>query len=134
MAYTEFRKSYGDFEVVIPAVDFSILSKEEAKATATRLRTFTTGFVCHHLGKLAYRGELHSVLLQKKAVSLIDDMLINSGGCQLGEGHLSLLVRNSLNLDDNYFRAFHADGDELRKAWCDHMASEIEREFNLKGG
>jgi len=22
----------------------------------------------------------------------------------------------------------------LRKAWCDHMASEIEREFNLKGG
>lgn len=25
MAYTEFRKSYGDFEIIIPAVDFSRL-------------------------------------------------------------------------------------------------------------
>lgn len=30
MAYTTFRKSYGDFEVVIPAVDFSPLAIGEA--------------------------------------------------------------------------------------------------------
>ena len=30
MAYTEFRKSYGDFEIVIPAIDFSKLNNDEA--------------------------------------------------------------------------------------------------------
>ena len=40
MAYTEFRKSYGDFEIVIPAIDFSKLNSDEAQKTIEILRRY----------------------------------------------------------------------------------------------
>ena len=49
MPYTEFRKFYGDIEVVIPPVDFRSLTRDEAVSTAKRLRAYVAGFVCHHL-------------------------------------------------------------------------------------
>ena len=49
MAYTKFRKSYGDFEVVIPPVKFQ-LPPEYAARVAKELRSYEIGFVCNHLG------------------------------------------------------------------------------------
>lgn len=49
MAYTEFRKSYGDFEVVIPAVDFSELIPEYALRVAEALSNYKLNWV-YHLG------------------------------------------------------------------------------------
>ena len=124
MPYTEFRKSYGDFEVVIPAVNFSSLTREEAVESARRLTSYVDGFVCHHM-------EAFPVDEAWKASKLIQTMLVANGGEHHGEAHLGVLVRESLDLSDMYFRAFNTDGITLRKAWCKHMANEIEREFQL---
>ena len=124
MPYTEFRKSYNDIEVVIPAVDFSSLTKDEAVATAKRLRAYVTGFVCHHLTSAPVDGK-------QRATKLVQSMLIANNGCECGEGHLGVLIRNANGLGDSYFRVDNEDGILVRKDWCHHMAAEIEREFSL---
>ena len=124
MPYTEFRKSYGDIEVVIPAVDFSSLTRNEAVATARSLRAYVQGFVCHHLTEEPAEGK-------QQAAKLIRATLIANNGCECGESHLGLLIRNANGLDDSYFRVYQEDGILVRKNWCHHMASEIEREFAL---
>ena len=124
MTYTEFRKFYGGIEVVIPAVNFSSLTRDEAVSTAKRLRTYVTGFVCHHL-------EIPPISKKQKATKLIQAMLLANGGDQCGEPHLGVLIRNANGLDKLYFQAGNDDGDLVRKEWCNHMAAEIEREFKL---
>ena len=124
MPYTEFRKSYNDIEVVIPAVDFSSLTKDEAKATARSLRAYVQGFVCHHLTAEPAEGK-------QQAAKLIQSMLIANNGCECGEGHLGVLIRNVNSLGDSYFSVYQEDGILVRKDWCHHMAAEIEREFSL---
>lgn len=124
MPYTKFRKSYGDFEVVIPPVDFSSLTREAAVESAKRLASYVDGFVCHLMGALPSDKTM-------SAGEVIQTMLVANGGEHHGEAHLGVLVRKSLDLSDMYFRAFNTDGITLRKAWCKHMAREIEREFRL---
>ena len=124
MAYTEFRKFYGGFDVVIPAVNFSSLTREEAVASAERLTNYVDGFVCHLMGALPSDKTM-------SAGEVIQTMLVANGGEHHGEANLGVLVRKSLDLSDMYFRAFNTDGITLRKAWCKHMANEIEREFQL---
>ena len=124
MPYTEFRKFYGDIEVVIPPVDFSSLCRDKAVSTAKRLRTYVTGFVCHHLTAAPTKGK-------QQAAQLIQAMLLANGGNQCGEPHLGVLIRKANGLDDSYFRANNEDGILVRKDWCHHMAAEIEREFAL---
>lgn len=124
MPYTEFRKSYNDIEVVIPAVDFSSLTRNEAVATARCLRTYVQGFVCHHLTKAPAEGK-------QQAAKLIQATLIANNGCESGESHLGVLIRNANGLDDSYFSVYQKDGILVRKDWCHHMAAEIEREFAL---
>ena len=124
MPYTDFRKSYGDFEVVIPPVDFSSLTKDEAVSTAKRLRAYVRGFVCHNLMIAPADGN-------HKAQKLIQAMLIDNNGRKHGQCHLGVLIQNANGLDDSYFRAYQEDGILVRKDWCHHMAAEIEREFAL---
>lgn len=124
MPYTEFRTSYDYFEVVIPPVDFSSLTKDEAEATVRRLLTYVTGFVCHHLESAPIDGK-------QKAIELIQAMLLANDGIQLGGPHLGVLIRNATGLDDSHFRVDEEDGILVRKAWCNHMAAEIKREFAL---
>ena len=124
MPYTEFRESYGDIEVVIPAVDFSSLTKDEAVATARCLRAYVQGFVCLHLTSAPVDGK-------QRATKLVQSMLIANNGCESGESHLGVLIRNANGLDDSYFRVCQEDGIRVRKDWCHHMAAEIEREFAL---
>lgn len=125
MPYTEFRKSYNGIKVVIPPVDFSSLTKDEAEATVRRLLTYVTGFVCHHLESSPVNGK-------QKATKLIQTMLLANGGINhYGEAHLGELIRRANGLDRTHFRANNEDGDFIRKAWCTHMAAEIKREFEL---
>ena len=124
MPYTEFRKSYNNIEVVIPTVDFSSLTRDEAVSTAKRLRAYVQGFVCHHLTSTPVDGK-------QKATKLVQSMLLANNGCELGESHLGMLIRNANGLDDSYFRVYEEDGILVRKDWCHHMATEIEREFAL---
>ena len=124
MPYTEFRKSYNDIEVVIPAVDFSSLTKDEAVSTAKSLRAYTNDFVCDHLNAAPAKGK-------QKAKQLIQNMLLSNGGDQDGEAHLGILIRKANGLNNSYFRAGNDDGILVRKDWCHHMAAEIEREFAL---
>ena len=124
MPYTEFRKSYNDIEVVIPAVDFSSLTRNEAVATARRLRVYVQGFVCHHLTADPAEGK-------HQAAKLIQSMLLANNGCEFGEPHLGILIRNANGLGYSYFRVDKEDGILVRKDWCNHMATEIEREFAL---
>ena len=124
MPYTEFRKSYGNIEVVIPPVDFSSLTRNEAEATVRRLLTYVTGFVCHHLESSPVNGN-------QKATKLIQTMLLANGGNQYGEPHLGVLIRKTNGLNDWCFQVCNDDGIALRKDWCNHIAGEIEREFAL---
>ena len=124
MPYTEFRKSYNNIEVVIPAVDFSSLTRDEAVSTAKRLRAYVAGFVCHHLTSAPADGK-------HRAKKLVQAMLLDNGGNQCGEPHLGVLIRNVNSLGGSYFRVDNGDGILVRKDWCHHMAAEIEREFSL---
>ena len=125
MPYTEFRKSYNDIEVVIPPVDFSSLTRDEAVSTAKRLRAYVRGFVCNHLTSASVDGK-------HQAQKLIQAMLLANNGHKFGEPHLGILIRNANGLDDSYFRVYEEDGILVRKDWCHHMAAEIEREFSLE--
>ena len=123
MSYTEFRKSYGDFEVVIPPVDFSSLTKDKASHTVNAMRSYESDFVCLTLQQeRAFRAAL-----------LITDMIY-----QASEGlcnSIGPLIEQQLNSHDDetipFFSSISSPGIILRKAWCEHMANEIEREFGL---
>lgn len=120
MAYTEFRKSYGDFEIVIPAIDFSELTGDEAEKTIEILRNYEDSYVCLSLVNLNDK---------RKARDAIETKI---GKYDWG---LHEYLWKSMN-DTNWGAPFkmqsfnpreHA-GYILRKAWCNHMANEIERE------
>lgn len=123
MPYTEFRKSYGDFEVVIPPVDFSSLTRDEARLTVIALNCYDQHFVCLTL-------QLRRAC---RAARLINDMIdqTSEGLCH----SIGSLVEQQLNSHDDetipFFGATTHQGTVLRKAWCNHMADEIEREFAL---
>lgn len=123
MPYTDFRKSYGDFEVVIPAIDFSSLTIEEATKTAKALRSYEHGFVCKTLErKEAYAA---AILINKMIQTATDGM-----GQTIG-----WLIEYQLDaFEDEFVPLFNAgsqQGTMLRKDWCHHMAKEIEREFGF---
>ena len=123
MPYTEFRKSYGDFEVVIPAVNFSSLTRDEARLTVMALNCYNKHFVCLTLQQRhAYRAR-----------SLINNMIdqTSEGLCK----SIGTLIEQQLNSHDDetipFFSSLSSPGIALRKEWCNHMAAEIEREFKL---
>ena len=123
MPYTEFRKSYGDFEVVIPTVDFSSLTIEEATKTAKALRSYEHSFVCETLE----RKEAHAaVILINKMIQTATDGMYRAIG---------LLIEYQLDAEEDetipFFGTGSQHGNMLRKDWCHHMAAEIEREFAL---
>ena len=123
MPYTDFRKSYGDFEVVIPAIDFSSLTIEEATKTAKALRSYDRNFVCQTLErKEAYAA---AILINKMIQTATNGM-----GCTIG-----WLIEYQLDAFEDEFVPFlnvgSQQGTMLRKDWCHHMAAEIEREFAI---
>ena len=121
MSYTEFRKSYGDFEIVIPAVDFSALSRIDALCAVQTLRHYEYGNVCRHLERWGLEN----------AEKRIDEMLTKHTGNRFSPIE-SLIVRQFMH-DKNMpsFNSRYQSGIVLRKAWCNHMAAEIKREFSL---
>ena len=115
MPYTEFRKSYGDFEVVIPAINFSRLAKDDARRTIIELRNYghVYKYVCHAVGCAANKIIVDAI---DPTQSGLQHFIANSFG-----GY----VRASL------FDPYTTAGNQLRSEWCKHMANEIEREFKL---
>ena len=121
MPYTDFRKSYGDFEVVISAIDFSSLSQAKAADAVHALRSYENGYVCNHMN--CYYAHYVS--------NLIDNMIAEHA--DLSCATIGSLIAYQLGYDDNvpFFSVYMQSGITLRKAWCEHMANEIEREFGL---
>ena len=121
MSYTEFRKSYGDFEIVIPAVDFSALSRIDALWAVQTLRHYEYGNVCRHLERWGLEN----------AEKRIDEMLTKHTGDWFIPIE-SLIIRQFMH-DKNIpsFNSRYQSGITLRKEWCKHMAKEIEREFGF---
>ena len=121
MPYTEFRKSYGDFEVVIPAIDFSSLSRVDAADAVHALRSYENGYVCITMA----RWKAHNV------ASLINNMITGHGG--MSRETIGNFINRKFGFDDDipFFSVYRPSGIILRKAWCEHMANEIEREFGL---
>lgn len=121
MSYTEFRKSYGDFEVVIPAIDFSSLSRVDATKAIHALRSYEAMHVCSHVVRCK----------ASNVASLIDNMITEHTGVR----HTTIrnLIDRQFGFDENipFFSVYMQSGIVLRKAWCEHMANEIEREFGL---
>ena len=121
MPYTEFRKSYGDFEIVIPAINFSSLSRTEARQAIDALRSYECCHVCSNMN-------YHHV---EYVADIINEMLTEH--TRAGYRTLNSLIVRQFHYDDDMpsFRVDHQSGITLRKAWCEHMANEIEREFGL---
>lgn len=115
MPYTEFRKSYGDFEVVIPAINFSNLPKDEARHTIIDLRNYGHGYkyVCH--------------AVRRGASEIIGDAI------DPNEYGLQRFIADSFGgyIPSRLFDPYTTAGNQLRIEWCKHMANEIEREFKL---
>ena len=123
MAYTEFRKSYGDFEIVIAPVDFSCLTKFEARRTVDALQEYESGFVCHVLGR--YR--------LYKAAGCIDCMLRNYDEFLTVCGVVN--VTHPGLYDEGCCPNLGPEttsGITFRKAWVKHLISEIMREQELE--
>ena len=122
MAYTAFRKSYGDFEVVIPPVKFR-LPAEYAAHIVKELRSYEIGFVCDHLG--GYVGGTSAAVCINKMISR----------WQSPSSALGSAIERSFGDEENelvpYFSSRMPVGIALRKAWCEHLAREIEREYSL---
>ena len=121
MPYTDFRKSYGDFEIVIPAVDFSTMSRIDAFWAVQTLRHYEYGNVCKHLERWGLEN----------AEKCIDEMLTKSTDCWFIaiEGLITRQFKHDKNMPS--FSSLYQSGITLRKAWCEHMANEIEREFGF---
>lgn len=123
MAYTEFRKSYGDFEVVIPPVKFR-LPAEYAAHVVKGLRSYEIGFVCDHLD--GYVGGTSAALSITKMIKRWQPPIAALGSAierSFGDGADELVP---------YFHSRSPAGIALRKAWCEHLAREIEREYGLE--
>ena len=122
MPYTEFRKSYGDFEIVIPAIDFSSLTRTEARRAIDALRSYECGHVCSNM----------NYYYTEYVASLIDDMITECTGVR--NKTINSMINRQFGYDDDmpFFHAYDQSGITLRKAWCEHMAEEIKREFGLK--
>jgi len=120
VAYTEFRKSYGDFEIVIPTIDFSELSDDAAKRTIKVLRKYEGGYVCLSLVNLNDKRKARNAIEAK----------IGKCNWSLQEylwEHMDMLHwRPPFGM--NLFNPREHAGYILRKEWCNHMANEIERE------
>lgn len=125
MPYTPFIKSYGDFEVVIPAVDFSSLTKYEATEIARSLRTYEKDYVCFHIGHTT------SWPIRDAFTQAIDgaSSTIRHQGL---ECYLECVMEGVSDMPN--FHPCRPAGRILRRAWCQHMANEVEREFGLKEG
>lgn len=123
MAYTKFRKSYGDFEVVIPPVKFR-LPAEYTAHVVNELRSYEIGFVCHHLG-----GHVGGTSAAFSITKMIERW-------QPPSAALGCAINRSFGDEENEFvPCFHSRspaGVALRKAWCEHLAREIEREYGLE--
>lgn len=115
MPYTEFRKSYSDFEVVIPAIDFSRLFKDDARHAIIDLRNYGHGckYVCH--------------AVRYAAKKIIGDAI------DPNENGLQQFIADSFGgyIPSSLFNPYTTAGKQLRIEWCKHMANEIEREFKL---
>lgn len=115
MPYTEFRKSYGDFEVVIPAINFSNLFKDDARHTIINLRNYEHcyKYVCHAVGH--------------EASLIIGDAIDPT------QDGLQQFIADSFGgyIPTSLFDPYTTAGKLLRIEWCKHMANEIEREFKL---
>ena len=123
MAYTEFRKSYGDFEIVIAPVDFSCLTKYEARLTVNALQEYEWGYVCNTLG----RHQLY------KARGCIGFMLEVYYGCR-AIGEVVKATHPGL-FDEECCPYFYSDtpvGIVFRKAWVKHLIYDIVREHGLE--
>ena len=115
MPYTEFRKSYGDFEVIIPAINFSNLFKDDARHTIIDLRNYGHGckYVCY-------------------AVRYAASLIIGDAIDPTHRG-LQQFIADSFGgyVCTSLFDPYTTAGITLRIEWCKHMANEIEREFKL---
>ena len=123
MAYTEFRKSYGDFEIVIAPVDFSSLDKLAARLTVNALREYEGWFVCHTL-------ERHLLYRARDCIGL---MLETCYSCSTIEGAVN--AAQPWLYDEGYCSHFGFNtphGIALRKAWVKHLISDIMREHELE--
>ena len=121
MPYTEFRKSYGDFEIVIPAIDFSSLSRVDATKAVHALRSYENGYVCNNM----------NYYYAHYVASLIGNMIAEHTDLS-GTTIANLIdLQFGYNKDIPFFSIYRPSGIILRKAWCEHMANEIEREFGL---
>ena len=123
MAYTEFRKSYGDFEIVIAPVDFSWLTKSEARLTVNALQEYEWGYVCDTL-------EFYRCC---EAIYCIGYMLrrcynYNTIGGAVVAAHPWLYDEKCCP----FFNAETTPGIALRKAWVKHLISDIMREHELE--
>ena len=122
MAYTEFRKSYGDFEIVIPAIDFSALNGDQAIEAVNALRGYELpwnmdNWVCNHL-------KVNELWDAARCIREAIDPL-NRGL----EGFIFESMKwKSMQV---LFQPSTTAGRVLRIEWCKHMAKEIEREFGL---
>jgi hypothetical protein len=123
MAYTEFHKSYGDFEVVIAPVDFSCLDKFGARLTVNALREYEAGFVCH---VLEYR-QLY------EAKDCIGFMLEACYKCYTVDEVVSA-THPGLYAEGRCPHLFSGtpSGIAFRKAWVKHLISDIVREHGLE--
>ena len=123
MAYTEFRKSYGDFEIVITPVDFSCLTEVEARLTVNALQKYEAGFVCHVLGRhRLYKAKdcINSVLKACYSYSTIEGAVNAVQPWLYDEGYCYPLSSNT------------PPGIVFRKAWVKHLISDIMREHGLE--
>ena len=123
MAYTEFHKSYGDFEIVIAPVDFSCLDKFEAILTVNALQEYEAGFVCHVL-------EYRQLYEAKDCINLVLKACYN---CATIEGAVN--AAQPWLYDEGYCAYFGfgtPHGIALRKAWVKHIISDIVREHGLE--
>ena len=123
MAYTEFRKSYGDFEIVIAPVNFSCLTKPEARLTVNALQEYERGYVCDTLR--LYRC--------REAIDCIGYMLQQCYGHNTVGG--AVITTHSWLYDEKccpYLGPETTSGITLRKAWVKHLISDIMREHELE--
>ena len=121
MPYTDFRKSYGDFQVVIPVVDFSKMSRIDALWTVQALRHYEYGNVDRHLERWGLEN----------AGKRIDEMLTKNTGCRFItiDGLIIRQFKHDKNMP-SFYNGYQS-GLTLCKEWCEHMAKEIEREFGF---
>lgn len=120
MAYTKFHKNYGDFEIVIPAIDFSELNDDEAKETIEVLRSYENDYVCLNLDDHCHQRKARDAIeakIGKHDWGLQEYLWENMGKINWP----APLIMHS-------FGPFQLAGTTLRKEWCNHMANEIERE------